>query len=78
LHIDTIFIIPDQKGKGCGLKIVKLSKKICKERKMRQINLYTFPDKELIKFYKRLGFEKIGILDGIYELFNEKLIFSSV
>jgi GNAT superfamily N-acetyltransferase len=63
LEINVVWIREDLRGKGYGVKLMHAAEQEAIARGCRQVYLNTF-DFEAPEFYKKLGYEVIGILEG--------------
>lgn len=74
LNLDTLAIATEKRDSGYGAKMVGFAKKRCKKLGLMQINVIT-RYKNCTKFYEKLGFNKMGVLDGPYYPFSKKRFF---
>jgi len=63
LEINVVWIREDLRGKGFGAQLIRAAEQEAIARGCRQVYLNTF-DFEAPEFYKKLGYEVIGILEG--------------
>ncbi len=63
LHLDQISVMKEYRGNGVGSRLVKLCEELAKERNCLLMTLNTM-SWEAPEFYKKLGFEQNGVIDG--------------
>ncbi len=68
-HIESIAVIPKFKRKGIGSILMKELEKLCVSGNMKRIVLEVREkNTRAIKFYKKLGYEEIKILNDYYTM----------
>ena len=74
LHLEQISVVKEFRGMGIGRKLVQLCEDLAKERNCMLMTLNTM-SWEAPEFYKKLGFEQNGVIEG-YAKGSTRIIFS--
>lgn len=66
-HIESIAVLPGEKGKGIGTTLMRSMEEMCRKYGKRSVVLEVREkNQRAIKFYENLGYRKMGIIENYY------------
>jgi ribosomal-protein-alanine acetyltransferase len=67
LHILTLDVLPDYRGKGIGQSLINEIERISREQGVQESRLEVREDNvAALNLYRKLGYGKMGLLEGYY------------